>query len=193
MNPNLSQQDSRTSGNETAQRIANNAIENMDAETKAFVKEFQQRWGAHYAQLADLRRKKIAELAGQSYYDVSLLEPTGKKVFNPLTEKEEDEYEDSAKPRRFNRKKVNQKNWSLLEQMKAKYANEEDPEERARLYDKMYQGMAFLYLGMSPDEYARTDWEEISLILQACVERSRHGLPNFQKQSSVSSTKVGVT
>ena len=196
VNPNANQQttgDSKAAGEAQAQRLVNKTLENLDAETKAFVLEFQQRWGAYYTKLADEKKKKVAELAGKSTYDINLQKPTGGKVLNPLTGKEEVEYSEEWETQTYNRRKVNQHNWALLEQMKAEYAEElDDQVQRAKLYDKMHEGMAFMYLGMKPEDYKRADWEELKLVIDACVERTKYGLPNSQKGSSSSSMKGGL-
>lgn len=129
-------------------------------------------WRPHYAALQNKRLRKINELAIKSSYTISLQVPTGKTFINPLSGEEEPEYEDRWQQNTFQRKKMNHANWALLEEMKDRYAEERDPAERARLYSKMHEGMAFLYLRMKPEEFARTDWEEIKLILDACNHRT---------------------
>lgn len=179
-------------GNKTARDAGAKAQAAAQQEVTDMVKEFQREWGPHYAALQNERLRKVNELAAKSSYTVSLQIPTGKTVTNPLSGKEEPEYEDKWEQKTFQRKKVNTENWALIEEMKAEYANERNAAKRAQLYTRMHQGMAFLYLGMKPEDFARTDWEEIKLIIDGCSHRTRHGLPNSATKSSSSSTQGGL-
>ena len=192
LNPNVGQQNADEAGNRTAKEAGAKAQNAAAVEAVDMVKQFQQIWGPHYAVLQNERLRKINELAAKSSYTISLQVPTGKTFINPLSGEEEPEYEDRWEHKTSQRKKVNQANWALLEEMKGRYAEERDPAERARLYSKMHEGMALLYLGMKPEEFARTDWEEIKLILDACNHRTRHGLPNSATKSGSSSTQGGL-
>jgi hypothetical protein len=190
--PNVGTGTADEAGNRTAQQAGARAQAATTQTAQDMVSQFQQTWGPHYAALQNERLRKINELAAKDSYDISLQISSGKKFVNPLTGEEEDEYEDRWEKKTYKRKKVNERNWALLEEMKGEYAKELDQAKRAKLYARMHEGMAYLYLGMKPDEFARTDWEEIKLILDACNHRTRHGLPNTQTPSRSSSTSVGL-
>lgn len=179
-------------GNRTASEAGQKAQAATTTEAVDMVRQFQQVWGPHYAALQNERLRKINDLAAKSVYTVSLQVPSGKKSINPITDEEEEEYEDRWEHKTYQRRKVNERNWALIEEMKGAYQQERDAVKRVRLYNKLQEAMAYLYLGMRPEEFKRTDWEEIKLILDACVHRTRHGLPNTQTPSKNSSTPGGL-
>jgi len=194
VNPNIGNVgNAEEAGQNIAKEAGKNAQRTANQEAADMVKQFQQEWGPHYAALQNEKLKKINELAAQSTYHISLQKSTGKTFINPFGEEEVEYLDEWESPKPYKRKKVNQSQWSRIEEMKGEYAEEEDPKKRAKLYTKMHEGMAYLYLGMTPTDFARTDWEEIKMILDACNHRTRYGLPNSAKPSTNSSMSGAVS
>lgn len=179
-------------GNKVATSLGQNVVGAANAEATELVKEFQKIWGPHYAALQNERLKKINEMAAQDKYEIDLLSVSENKVFNPITGKEEFEMVDKGEKKTFKRQKLNQAYWIRIEEMKAELAEVDDRIEKVKLYNKIQESQAFLYLGMKPDEFRRCDWEQMILILLGCTHRTRHGLPNSASNSKNSSTQVGL-
>lgn len=179
-------------GQQVSQTAGRSVAGAVNAEAGELIKQFQDTWGPHYAALQSERLKKINELAALSNYNVSLNVPSNNEVTNPITGQKEKEMTDRWEHETFKRQKLNQSNWIAIEEMKAELAETDDRLEKVKLYNKIQEAQAYLYLGMKPEQYKRCDWEEMSLILLACTHRTRHGLPNYSKNSSNSSTQAAV-
>jgi hypothetical protein len=182
--------------NEAGQQIAKSVGQNVagtaNAEAGELIREFQKVWGPHYAALQNERLKKINEMAAYSTYSISLNVPSDEMIENPITGKQEKAMTDRWEHKVFKRQKLNQSNWIAIEEMKAELVELDDRLEKVKLYNKIQESQAFLYLGMKPEEYRRCDWEEMQLILLACTHRTRHGLPNSAIKSNSSSTQGAV-
>lgn len=184
--------DANETGKNVAAGLAKNATVNANAEATELIKEFQRVWGPHYAALQNERLKKVNELAAQDKYKISLQVPSQNKFVNPLTGKEEFEMKDEWEEKTFKRQKLNQSYWIAIEEMKAELAETEDRIEKVKLYNKIQESQAYLYLGMTPEQFRRCDWEYMQMVLLGCTHRTRHGLPNSASASSTSSTQAAV-
>jgi len=177
-----------------ADDIGNDIIDQAD-DTVQSVTELRGEWERYYARQGHARMQKITELASQSDYHIDLqkIDMKAKKVQNPFTGVWEQPFLDEwEKDQPFRRRKISQANWLNVEKARAKFNAEKDPIKKADLYAKLYEGLAYLYLGMRPEDFKRTDWEEMKLVLDACNHRTIYGLPSQAKPSTNSSTQGGV-
>ena len=176
-----------------ADDIGNEIIDQAE-DTVQSVNELRGEWERYYARQGHARMQKITTLAGQESYDILLQvpDPTAKPMINPFSGKPEKVFKDEWKTENYRRHKISQSNWLLVEKARARFSREKDPEKKADLYSKLYEGLAFLYLKMKPEDFRRSDWEEMKLILDACNHRTIYGLPSQAKPSTNSSTQGGV-
>lgn len=176
-----------------AAELGNEIIDQAD-ETVQSVNELKSEWERYYARQGHARMQKITQLAGQDDYEIELQVPAGpnKKIKNPFTGLMETEYTDRWEKVTYIRRKISHSNWLLVEKARARFAREKDTEKRTDLYSKLYEGLAYLYLQMKPEDFKRSDWEKMKLILDACNHRTIYGLPSQARPSTNSSTRDGV-
>lgn len=146
-------------------------------------KRMQSQWEAYFAGLSDDYVKRVTELAKNQAYAISLGKKTGRKVKHPITDEEIDEIE-GWEQKNYDRKKISSKDWHLVEKMRASNNKEKDQEKFQENLAKIYEFLAYCYLGMTHDEYIRTDWEEIKPIIDACNFRTVYSIPNSAKPST---------
>jgi len=179
-------------GNKVAESIGKNVAGTANAEASELIREFQKIWGPHYAALQNERLKKINELAAKDKYEVNLLSPTDEEFVNPITGKTERVFVDKGETKTYKRQKLNQAYFIKIEEMKAELQELDERIDKVRMYNKVQEAQAFMYLGMLPEDFRRCDWEQMLLIMLACTHRTRHGLPNSATNSNNSSTQAGL-
>ena len=188
------QQQIEDNASNAAENVENEIIDQAD-DTVTSVTELRGEWVRYYARQGHARMQKITELAAQSEYKIELqkVDTKAKKVQNPFTGAWEQPFLNEWEvPDAFKRRTISQANWLNVEKARAKFNAEKDPIKKADLYAKLYEGLAYLYLGMRPEDFKRSDWEEMKLILDACNHRTLYGLPSQAKPSTSSSTQGGV-
>jgi hypothetical protein len=140
-------------------------------------KRVQSEWEKYFAGLGDDYLKRVTDLAKKQAFTISLRKPTGRKIKHPITEQEEPEYK-GWEERNYERGKIASPDWHMVEKMRAQMAKEKDQEKVMEMMAKIYEFLAYCYLGMPHDEYVRTDWEELKPIIDACNFRTIYSLPN---------------
>jgi hypothetical protein len=139
------------------------------AETTSFTEYFDkmiQKYGEDYM-------KRVVEMAKQQKYTIQLRKPTGKKIPDPLEpEKQMDEYS-GMEPKDYTRQPISAEDYHRAEKLRAKFQNEKDPDKVADNQARIYQFLAYCYLGMAYSEFARVaDWTEIKLVIDACNHKT---------------------
>lgn len=134
-----------------------------------FAKEFDkmlQKYGEDYM-------RRVVENAKKDTYSITLMIPTGKKVPDPLEpEKELDEY-NGTETKKYKRRPISAKDYHRAEKLRAQFQNEKDPDKVADNQARIYQFLAFCYLGMAPAEFNRVaDWTEIKLVVDSCNHKT---------------------
>lgn len=139
--------------------------------TKSFREEFDkiyQGYGRDYV-------KKVMDMAKQSTYTITLMvpDPGGKKEPDPFDEGKEREVYVGSEPKQYKRRPISAMDFHRAEKLRAKFQNEKDPDKVADNQARIYQFLAFCYLGMSPTEFSRVaDWTELKLAIDACNHRT---------------------
>lgn len=140
-------------------------------------KKMQSEWEKYFAGLGDDYMKNVTTLAKRKSYKISLRKKTGNKTTHPITGAQVDEYK-GWEEKEFDRNKIASEDWHMAEKMRAENGKEKDDVKFRENLAKIYEFLAWCYLGMTHDEFNRADWNDIKPIIDACNHRTVYSLPN---------------
>jgi hypothetical protein len=150
-----------------------------------FVKEFDkmiQKYGEDYM-------KQVVEMAKKDTYSVTLMVPTGKKLPDPLEPEKEIEEYNGTETKNYKRRPISAHDYHRAEKLRAKFQNEKDPDMVADNQARIYQFLAFCYLGMTGQEFNRVaDWTEIKMVVDACNHKTL-----YQPTSTTRNSQSGIS
>lgn len=156
---------------------------------KEYIARQRGEWEQYFSGLSDDYVKRVIKEAEKTTFTLSLRKTTGKKIKNPVTDEEEDEYR-GWETKEYDRSKISPKEWENLDKLRALYNKEKDAEMIPTRLGKIYEYAAHVYLGMPYEDYVRSDWDEIKMTIDACNFRTAYALPNLVKTSKSSSGKA---
>ncbi|MBD0328368.1 MAG: hypothetical protein ICV68_18275 [Pyrinomonadaceae bacterium] len=117
--------------------------------------------------------RRVVEMAKKDTYSVTLMVPTGKKVPDPLEPEKEIEEFNGTETKNYKRRPISSRDYHRAEKLRAQFQNEKDPDHVADNQARIYQFLAFCYLGMAAQEFNRVaDWTEIKLVIDACNHKT---------------------
>jgi hypothetical protein len=117
--------------------------------------------------------KKIIEMSKKDTFQISLKKPTGNQIPDPLEEgKMMNEYKGwEEKKTTYKFQKVSAQDYHRIIKLEAKFVNEKNINNVVDNQARKYQFLAYCLIGMSYEDFERTDWNEIKLVCDACYHR----------------------
>lgn len=129
----------------------------------------------------------VMKLAKEDKYTLTLKKPTGRKIKDPLTDEEVDEFI-GWESRIYNRHRITTEEYNKIEALRGKFNKEKDDVDAiADILAKMYRYLAYVYLQMPQEDFLRADWEEIKPVLDACNFATVYSIRNINNNGSSSS------
>jgi len=129
---------------------------------KDMAKHFNEMMG----KLGDEYFDRVTKLAEQDTYTLEFKLPTGKKIKNPVTDVEEDEYS-GWENKTIRKGKITAEEYKNIEILRGRYNKEKDQEKNAELFSKLYHYIAYVYFSMKYEDIKRANWDMLKPILDS--------------------------
>jgi hypothetical protein len=140
--------------------VENEQADIPKSETAKHFNEMMSRLGDDYFD-------RVTKLAEQNTYSIGFKIPTGKTIKDPITDEDILEYS-GWENKTYRRGRITAEEYKKIEILRGKYNKERDQEKNAELFAKLYQYIAYVYLGMKYEDIRRADWDELKPVLDAC-------------------------
>lgn len=105
-------------------------------------------------------------------FTIHFKKPTGNNTFDPFEEKQEAEYtyqhDDPEFMKTYHRRPIGFSDWEKYQSKNAELLTIKDDIQRKKLLIKIIEFLAIRYLGMTHEEFEKSNQDEVSMAVMAC-------------------------